>query len=100
MTMIGVANGVVVGGLALILTLDASVQEFTELVSLSDDARRERFRLHPACTPVISAVKPAAPNANRLTVCVNCAAPLTVPSQPLKPAPWRNEESDDTKDHG
>ena len=50
MTMIWVANGVVVGGLALILTLDASVQEFTELVSLSDDARRERFRLPPACT--------------------------------------------------
>ena len=38
--MIWVANGVVVGGLALILTLDASVQEFTELVSLSDEARR------------------------------------------------------------
>ena len=32
MTMIWVANGVVVGGLALILTLDASVQEFTEEV--------------------------------------------------------------------
>ena len=35
MTVIRVANGVVVGGLALILTLDASVQEFTELISLS-----------------------------------------------------------------
>src|SRR6059036_2619397 len=89
MTVIRVANGVVVGGLALILTLDASVQEFTELVSLSDDARRERFRLPPACTPVISAVKPAAPNANRLTVFVNCSAPLTVPSSPIKPASWR-----------
>ncbi len=65
MTMIGVANGVVVGGLALILTLDASVQEFTELVSLSDDAR--------------------------LTVFVNCSAPLTVPSSPIKPASWRTE---------
>ncbi len=91
MTMIGVANGVVVGGLALILTLDASVQEFTELVSLSDDARRERFRLPPACTPAISAVKLAAPNANRLTVFVNCSAPLTVPSSPIKPASWRTE---------
>ena len=91
MTVIRVANGVVVGGLALILTLDASVQEFTELVSLSDEARRERFRLPQACTPVISAVKPAAPNANRLTVFVNCSAPLTVPSSPIKPASWRTE---------
>ena len=91
MTVIRVANGVVVGGLALILTLDASVQEFTELVSLSDDARRERFRLPPACTPIISAVKPAAPNASRLTVFVDCSAPPTVSSSPIKPASWRNE---------
>src|SRR5213593_1675260 len=77
MTVIGVANGVVVGGLALILTFDASLQEFTELVSLSDEARRERFRLRPACTPIISAVKPAARNASRLTVLVDCSAPPT-----------------------
>jgi len=91
MTVIGVATGVVVGGLALILTLDASVQEFTELVSLSDEARRERFRLPPACTPIISAVKPGAPNASRLTVFVDCGAPPTVSSSPIKPASWRNE---------
>ncbi len=91
MTVIGVANGVVVSGLALILTLDASVQEFTELVSLSDEARRERFRLPPACTPIISAVKPAAPNARRLTVFVDCGAPPTVSSSPIKPASWRTE---------
>ena len=91
MTVIGVAKGVVVGGLALVLTLDASVQELAELISLSDDARRERFRLPPACTPIISAVKPAAPNASRLTVLVDCSAPPSVPSSPIKPASWRNE---------
>ena len=91
MTVIGVAKGVVVGGLALVLTLDASVQEFAELISLSDDARRERFRLPPACTPIISAVKPAAPNARRLTVFVDCSASPTVPSSPIKPVSWRNQ---------
>ncbi len=91
MTVIGVAKGVVVGGLALVLTLDASVQELAELISLSDDARRERFRLPPACTPIISAVKPAAPNASRLTVLVDCSAPPTMPSSPIKPASWRNQ---------
>jgi len=45
--------------LALVLTVDASVQEFAELVSLADHARRERFQLPSACTPIVSAVKPA-----------------------------------------
>jgi len=40
MLLMRVANGVAVGVLALVLTLDASVQEFAELVSLSDEARR------------------------------------------------------------
>ena len=91
MTVLAVANGVVVGGLALILTLDASVQEFTELVSLSDDARRERLRLPPACTPIVSAVKPAGPNGSRLTVFVACSAPPTVPSSPITPTSWRTK---------
>ena len=64
--LIGVAKGVAVGALALVLTLDASVQEFAELVSMPDDARRERFHLPSACTPIVSAVKPAGPNSSRL----------------------------------
>jgi hypothetical protein len=51
----GAAKGVAVGVVAMLLTLDASVQEFAELVSLSDDARRERFHLPPACRAVASA---------------------------------------------
>jgi hypothetical protein len=80
-----------VGTLALVLTLDASIQEFTELISLSDEARRERFRLPATCTPIVSAVKPAAPNGSRLTVLVDCRGPLTLPSSPIRPAAWRNE---------
>jgi len=80
-----------VGAVALILTLDTSTQEFAELISLSDDARRERFRLPPTCTPIVSAVKPAAPSGSRLTVVVDCKDPLTVPSSPIEPAFWRNE---------
>ena len=91
MTALGIAKGIVVGALALVLTLDASVQEFAELVSLSDDARRERFHLPPACTPIISGVKPAAPNANRLMVLVDCSAPPTAPSSPIEPASWRDK---------
>src|SRR5215470_20244343 len=91
MTVVGFVRGVVVGVLALVLTLNASVQEFIELISLSDDGRRERLRLPPGCTPIISAVKPAAQNASRLTVLVDCRTPPTVPSSPVKPASWRNE---------
>jgi hypothetical protein len=91
MTWIGVAKGVVVGALALVLTLEASVQEFAELISLSDDARRERFRLPSACSPIISAVKPAAPNASRLTVFVDCLAPPPVSSWSIEPTSRRNE---------
>ena len=80
-----------VGALAFVLTLDTSTQEFAELISLSDDARRERFRLPPTCTPIVSAVKPAALSGSRLTVFVDCRDPLTVPSSPMKPASWRNE---------
>ena len=72
-----VAKEVTVGVLALVLTLDASVQEFSELVSLPDDARRERFHLPPACTPIVSAVKPTGPNSSRLTVFVECSAGIT-----------------------
>jgi len=79
-----------VGALALVLTLDASTQEFAELISLSDDARRERFRLPPTCTPIVSAVKPAVPSGSRLTVLVDCKDPPSVPSSPIKPASWRN----------
>ena len=61
-----IGKGVTVGALALIVMLDASVQEFAELVSLPDDPRRERFHLPPACTPIVSAVKPAGPNSSRL----------------------------------
>jgi hypothetical protein len=87
----GVARGVVMGTLALVLTLDASMQEFADFVSLSDDARRERFHLAAACTPIISAVKPAAPNAGRLTVFVDCAAPTTALSPPIEPTSWSDK---------
>lgn len=85
--MIPLAKAVVV--CSLILTLDASIQEFAELLALSDNARRERFHLPPACTPKISAVKPAAPNAGRLMVFVDCSAPTIVPSSPIEPTSWR-----------
>jgi hypothetical protein len=78
---------VAVGVLAIVLTLDASVEEFTELVSLSDEARRERFQLPPACTPIIGAVKPAGQNSSRLTVFVDC----TVTSSPIEPASLRDK---------
>jgi hypothetical protein len=87
----GVARGVAVGALAVVLTLDASIQEFAELVSLSDDARRERFHLPPACAPIISAVKPAVPNSSRLTVFVECSTPTTAPPSPIEPTSWTNE---------
>ena len=89
--LIGVAKGVSVGALALVLTLDASVQEFAELVSLPDDARRERFQLPPACTPILSAVKPAGSNSSRLTVFVDCSAGTMAPSSPIEPAFWRDK---------
>ena len=87
----GVARGVAVGALAIVLALDASIQEFAELVSLSDDARRERFHLPSACTPIIGAVKPAVPNSSRLIVVVGCSAPTTAPSSPVGPASWTNK---------
>lgn len=87
--MIRLAKAVIVG--ALVLTLDASIQEFAELVSMSDTARRERFHLPPACTPIISAVKPLAPNARRLLVFVDCRAPTPVPSSPIEPTSWRDQ---------
>jgi hypothetical protein len=89
--LVRVAKGVAVGVLALVLTLDASVQEFAELVSLPDDARRERFQLAPACTPIVSAVKPADPNSSRLTVFVECSAGTTATSSPIAPAFWRDK---------
>ena len=89
--LIGVAKGVSVGALALVLTVDASVQEFAELVTLSDEARRERFHLPPACTPIIGAVKPAGPNSSRLTVFVECSARTTATSSPIEPAPLRDK---------
>ena len=89
MTAIKIAKGVVIGALAL--TLDASIQEFAELISLSDDARRERFHLPPACTPIISAVKPAAPNAGHLVVFVDCSVATTVLSSPIEPTFWRDK---------
>lgn len=88
---IGVAKGVTFGALVLVLTLDASVQEFAELVSLPDDARRERFHLPPACTPIVSAVKPASPNSSRLTVFVDCSAGATATSSPIEPASLRDK---------
>ncbi len=89
--LIGIAKGVAVGVLALVLTFDASVQEFAELVSLSDDARRERFHLPSACTPIVSAVKPVGPNSSRLTVFVECSAGTTGTSSPIEPAFWRDK---------
>ena len=91
MLLMRVANGVAVGVLALVLTLDASVQEFAELVSLSDEARRERFHLPSACTPIIGAVKPAVPNSSRVTVIVDCRAGTIAPSSPIEPASWRDK---------
>lgn len=84
--MLRVAKAVAVGVLALVLTLDASVQEFAELVSLSDEARRDRFHLPPACTPIIGALKPAAPNSSRVTVFVDCSVGTIAPSSPIEPA--------------
>lgn len=88
---VGVAKGVALGALALVLTLDASVQEFAELVSLSNDARRERFNLPPACTPIIGAIKPATASSSRLTVFVDCGAVTTAPSSTIEPASWRDK---------
>ena len=85
------AKGITVGALALVLTLDASFQEFAELVSLSDDARRERFHLPPACTPIVSAVKPASPNLSRLTVFVECNTWTPTPSAPIEPASLKDK---------
>lgn len=89
--LIGVAKGVTVGALALVLTLDASVQEFAELVSLPDDARRERFHLPPARTPIIGAVKPEVPNSSRVTVIVDCGAETIAPSSTIAPASSRDK---------
>jgi hypothetical protein len=89
--LVRIVKGVTVGALALVLTLDASVQEFAELVSLSDEARRERFHLPPACTPVVSAVKPAGTNSSRLTVFVECRAGTTATSSPIEPASLRDK---------
>jgi hypothetical protein len=86
-----VAKGVTVGVLGIVLTLDASVQEFAELVSLSDEARRERFNLPPACTPIIGAVKPAVPNSSRVTIIVNCSVEPIAPSSPIEPASLRDK---------
>ena len=80
--------GSAVGVLALVL--DASVQDFAELVSLPDDARRERFHLPPACTPIVSAVKPTGANSSRLTVFVDCSDGTTATSSPIEPAFWRD----------
>jgi hypothetical protein len=85
------AKGLAVGVLGLVLTLDASVQEFAELVSLSDEARRERFNLPPACTPIIGAVKPAGQTSSRLTVFVDCSGGTTVTSSPIEPASLRDK---------
>jgi hypothetical protein len=86
-----VATGVTVGVLGVVLTLDASVQEFAELVSLPDEARRERFHLPAACTPTIGAVKPAGPNSSRMTVIVDCRVWTPVPSSPIEPSSWRDK---------
>ena len=88
---IGVAKGTTVGALILVLTLDASVQEFAELVSLSDDARRERFNLPPACIPIVAAVKPAGPNSSRLTVFVDCSVGTMATSSSIEPASLRDK---------
>jgi hypothetical protein len=89
--LIRVAKGVAVGTLALVVTLDASVQELAEVASLSDEARRERFHLPPACAPIVSAVKPASPNSSRLTVFVECSAGTSATSSPIEPAFWRDK---------
>jgi hypothetical protein len=86
-----VAKGFAVGVLGLVLTLDASVQEFAELVSLSDEARRERFQLPPACTPIIGAVKPTGQTSSRLTVFVDCTTRTIAPSSPIEPASLRGQ---------
>jgi hypothetical protein len=89
--MTRVAQGVAVGVLGIVLTLEASVQEFGELVSLSDDARREQFHLPPSCTPIIGAMKSAAPNSNRLTLFIDCRAVTTTPPSPVEPAAWTDK---------
>jgi len=93
MTWTGVAKGAVLGALALVLTLDASVQEFVDLIALSDDARRERFGLPKSCTPIISAIKSAAPNESRLLVVIDCGTATTEPSPSasVKPTSWKHE---------
>ena len=81
----------VVLGLTLVVTLDVSVQEFAELLTLSDDARRARFDLPQDCTPIIGAVRPAAPNSGRLTVVVDCRRSTEIPASSLQRASWRDE---------
>jgi hypothetical protein len=89
-TLIRVVTGMAVGVLALVLTLDASVEEFTELVSLSDDARRERFNLSPSCMPIVSAMKAAESNSSHLTVFVDCRPSTPESSSPIEPSSWRD----------
>lgn len=86
-----IAEAAAVGALALVLTLDASVEEFAALIALSEEARRERFDLPATCTPVISAVRPRAPHASRLTVFVRCGAPAAEPTSPVEPATWKTK---------
>lgn len=88
MILSGAGKRLCVAALAVALTLDASVEELVALIALSDDARRERFHLPPACTPVISAVRSAAPDESRVTVVVDCSAAPSEPSSPIKPASW------------
>jgi hypothetical protein len=85
-----VTTSVAVGVLAIVLTLDASMEEFTELVSLSDDARRERFNLAPACLPIVSAVKAAESGPGRVTVFVDCRAWTPQPSA-IEPSSWNGK---------
>jgi hypothetical protein len=87
-TVVRVAKGMAVGILGIVLTLDAPVQEFVELVSLSDDARRERFHLSPACTPIVSAVKAAGSDPTRVRVFVDCNIGTTAASSPIEPSSW------------
>jgi hypothetical protein len=86
-----VAKGCAVGALALVLILDASVQEFAELVSLSGNARRERFNLPTACTPTVSAVKSAGSTSSRLTVFVDCGAGTPISNQSTDPVSWKDK---------
>jgi len=86
-----VVTGVAVGVLSIVLTLDASVEEFTELVSLSDDARRERFNLAPGCMPIVSAVKAAASTSRRLIIFVDCRPRTPEPSSPIDSSSWRDK---------